>query len=125
MRSKLNLDLLLDNEHLTPQQERAIRRLIDYNLKYVDNQLVVRYQFKGSSMKEWYTVNYSSKLNIYKHMMYGLLSVRFRKHVVASSEIGNPEILDIVNREDWNYFIQNPIKTEAQKLYSLVQEIYG
>lgn len=129
-KSYINLENLLDEDKLSSRQERTIRRLVTYKLRYEDGKLILGYQLKDSPYQDGYVINEYSLVNIYKHLMFGLIKLKFQKHIMADTPLNkminsHNQVKDIVEKDSGNHISQNPIQTKAQVLYGYVREIYG
>lgn len=51
---KLNIDHLLDSDVLTPAQQRAVRRFVNYHLEHFGDGLVFNYYFESTNNQKFY-----------------------------------------------------------------------
>lgn len=123
-----NLDILLDNDCLTPAQERAIRKLIYYDL-FLDgtNNLQLHYYVKSNpsegSIYYFDSAHHGLKIikeDVYKHVMFSLI---VSKGLVIDDLNLKKEIDLLVFKEFTNHLSIIPLETECQVLFDLWKRV--
>lgn len=123
-----NLDKLLDNDVLSPEQEREIRRLVSYELYIGDDDLLyMSYYFKhnplGTHIYSFYEHqlargNQVNKDAVYKHIMF---------HLIINGEDDSrklkKEIYKLFLKEDIYFNTLRPLKSKSQDLYNMWKRI--
>lgn len=120
----LNLDLLLDNDELSPAQERYVRSQVTYRLE-VDkyNLLIVSYRDKitGIEFVETLDMNKTNlKRNTYKLVIYSLLNLR---QLTIKDKPLLIEVKKVLRDNLSTYKINFPIKEKSQIMYSLLERV--
>lgn len=82
--NNLNINHLLDEDHLTPAQEREIRRLFKYN---IETSAIITHG-PNSSWNKWYILHYSNPMDMdnvlaHKMMSDNLLELKTRAYRIA------------------------------------------
>lgn len=121
----MNLDILLDNDCLTPSQQRYVRKLMDYNLENEKGTVIVYYSPKGTSYAKRIGIkdsNFEKSVNlIYKFGLYDLVTEKV-KTVSKSSPLAE-EVNIIIRKDNALYVSENNLTSEAQFLFKLLERI--
>lgn len=126
--SKVNLEALLDQDGLTAQQERTIRKMVKYQLKINGDRSKITVIYKLCNLSLEGSINLyfddleKNKINVYKYIMYELIICKFE-----SKNIKNKELLketDKVAGDSYgDYLNEVRINEQSQKLYGLLMRI--
>lgn len=136
----INLNQLLDEDHLTPAQERFIRRLFDYTLsRDKNNKYVLEYssnygEFTGTRLQDIKTDSLSSLKEVaYKEVMLQLIDadidtvtdpmeIKKVKTLLEESVIDqNAEAFIIELHDDSTVWVREADYLKSQNLYKVVE----
>lgn len=121
----MNLDILLDNDRLSADQERSVRLLLDYEIKREKNVLVLSYKRKRDKVKFRHHFNLNDKkenqsVTAYKHVMYYLITRIYQK---STDDVLLQEIKLIINEYTANFQWHGFIKTDSQVLFNVMKRV--
>lgn len=122
---RLNLNKLLDQDHLTPQQMREIRSMLDFNITGKNKDFTIDYKLKGYRNQKSYAVNLRDpnyKTNAYKHILYYIINLGENLAILVDTPLAK-EVRAISRLESSNFQFMEPMTTKSQDLYKLFMRL--
>lgn len=114
----INLNQLLDEDCLTPEQERSVRKAIHYYIKNDGDELVLYFNRPNSQVQQIYYLRENINL-AYKQVMYYLISFhKFKGNLQLSKEVKS-----LQESNGINYMHHMPINMKCQDLYDLLERV--
>lgn len=115
----INLDNLLDNDQLSPEQQRFVRKAVKYYIKKeTHGEYAIYFKIPQSKVTQVYYFNGNPEL-AYKQIMYYLISFyKFNGSIDLSTEVKQ-----LFTSEGENYMNYLPITAKSQYLYNLLQRV--
>lgn len=118
----INLDRLLDNDKLYPEQERYVRKLLSYRIERVSNgELILYFRKRRSLNKKRCQLNaYADKdikVNAYKHVMYYLITFELGK---VPDKLFRAKCYEKISKTGNRFENNEPINMKSQDLFKLL-----
>lgn len=116
----INLDVLLNEDELNPEQQKFVKGIVQYRIKHY----CPYYRYSDEAKEQLYKLNrkdiYGSKVNSYKHVMFHLILTMAKEYKDKTNIYWN---LSELRRSKDEFFNVENISLHSQIIYNALIKI--